>query len=90
MIIPNSRYSDSKVVTVMKGGTDVAAIVPSPQKAYSFTYVNHQVAVGERIDTIAYTYYTDATLWWRIADANPEVLFWDDLTPGMVIRVPQI
>lgn len=90
MILPNSRYSDSTVATVDKDGTDAAVIVPSAQRAYSFSYVNHQVAVGERADTIAYQYYTDATLWWRIADANPEILFWDDLAVGTIIRVPTL
>jgi len=88
MIFSNSRYSDSTVVTVDKDGSDVAVIVPSAQKAYSFQYANHQIAAGERIDTLAYQYYTDAKLWWRIADSNPEITFWDNLTPGTVIRVP--
>ena len=65
-------------------------IVPSAAVAYSFRYVSHRWCSGERIDSIAYQYYTDATLWWRIAQANPEILCWDDLTPGTVIRVPVI
>jgi hypothetical protein len=90
MILANSRYADSTLATVDKGGSDVSVIVPSAQKPHSFTYANHQVTTGERIDSLAYQYYTDATLWWRIADANPEVLFWDDLTPGIVIRIPTV
>jgi phage tail protein X len=90
VILSTSRYADSTIATVVKGGNDVAVIVPGQQKAYSFTYVNHTVALGERIDSIAYQYYTDATLWWRIADANPEILLWDNLSAGTVIRIPQI
>lgn len=90
MILPNSRYADSTVATVGKGSSNAAVIVPSAQKPYSFQYVHHQVTVGERIETIAYQYFTDATMWWRIADANPEIMFWDDLPAGTVIRVPQI
>ena len=89
-IQPNSRYSNSTVATVLKDGTSVAVIVPSAAVTYSFQYVSHQVAIGERIDTLAYQYYSDATLWWRIAQANPEIMWWDDLTPGTVIRIPQI
>lgn len=88
MILANSRYVDSTVATVDKNGSDVAVIVPSTQKAYSFAYSHHQVVTGERIETIAYQYYTDATLWWRIADANPELMWFDDIAPGTVIRVP--
>lgn len=90
MIFANSRYADSTLATLTKDGQAVAVIVPSAQKPYSFQYVNHQVAVGERIETIAYQYYTDATIWWRIADANPEIMFWDDLPTGTIIRVPSI
>lgn len=90
MILANSRYVDSTVVTVDKDGSDVAVIVPSAQKPYSFAYANHQVALGERIENLAYQYYTDATLWWRIADGNPEILFWDALVPGTILRIPQL
>ena len=90
MILPNSRYADSTVATVDRNGSDISVIVPSAQKTYSFTHVNHQVKAGERVDSLAYQYYTDATLWWRIADANPEIMFWDDLTSGTVIRIPSI
>lgn len=94
MILPNSRYANSQVVTICApavfGGGNVAVIVPSQAVAYSFTYVTYQVQIGDRIDSIAYQFYTDATLWWRIAQANPEILWWDNLTPGTVIRIPQL
>lgn len=94
MILPNSRYANSTVVTLEApanfGGGDIAVIVPSAATAYSFSYVTYQVKIGDRIDALSYQFYTDATLWWRIAQANPEILFWDDLTPGTVIRIPQI
>lgn len=89
-VLPNSRYANSTVTAASRNGTDIAVIVPSQQIAYSFTFVYHQVVTGDRAETLAYQYYTDPTLWWRIADANPEVLFWDDLTPGTIIRVPQL
>jgi Phage Tail Protein X len=34
----------------------------------------HVVAEGERLDQLAYRYYGDPLLWWRICDANPDVL----------------
>lgn len=90
MILPNSRYANSTVTTVVKEGVSVAVIVPSPAATYSFTYVNYQVAVGDRIDTLAFQFYADPSQWWRIAQANPEILFWDNLTVGTVIRIPQL
>ena len=44
---------------------------------------------GERLDLLASKYYSDATLWWIIAAANPELrkdsLY---LEPGTQVRVP--
>lgn len=90
MISATSRYADSTVATLVKDGADVAVIVPSAQVSYSFTFIHHTVMIGERIETIAYQYYSDPSLWWRIADANPEILFWDNLAPGTSIRIPNV
>jgi phage tail protein X len=90
MIISGSRYADSTVATVVKDGSDVAVIVPSMQQPFSFNYTSHQLAQGERVDNLAYQYYGDPTVWWRIADANPGILFWDNLTAGTVIRIPVV
>ena len=89
-IIAGSRYADSKVATVVKGGKDVSVIVPGMQKPFSFNYTSYQVVEGDRIDNIAYQYYGDPLLWWRIGDANPQVLFWDSLTPGIILRIPVV
>ena len=94
MIFPNSRYANSALATIeapaVFGSGDVSVIVPGQATAYSFTYVTYQTRIGDRIDGLAYQFYTDATLWWRIAQANPEILWWDNLTPGTVIRIPHI
>lgn len=90
MIIAGSRYQDSSVVTVVKDSQDVAVIVPSMQQPFSFNYVTHLVTQGDRIDNISYQYYGNPTVWWRIADANPEVMFYDNLTVGSTIRIPVV
>lgn len=94
MILPNSRYANSTVATLEApaafGGGDVAVIVPSPASSYNFAFINHQVVHGERIDSIAFQYYTDPALWWRIAQANPEIMYWDNLPVGTILRIPQI
>lgn len=44
---------------------------------------------GERLDLLAFKYYGDATLWWVIAAANPDLrkdsLY---LQPGVQVRIP--
>jgi hypothetical protein len=89
LISADSRYADSTLVTLTKGGTDVAVIVPSAQVSYSFNFIHHTVTMGERIEQIAYQYYGTVE-WWHIADANPEILWWDNLAPGTVLRVPSV
>jgi hypothetical protein len=45
--------------------------------------------VGDRLDSLAYSYYNDATLWWVIAMANNNAtkgaLY---PTPGTQLRIP--
>lgn len=45
--------------------------------------------VGDRLDSLAYQYYSDSTLWWIITAANPELrkdsVFLD---AGMQLRIP--
>lgn len=35
--------------------------------------LEHCIQQGERIDLLAYEYYDDARLWWKILDANPHI-----------------
>ena len=46
-------------------------------------------SVGDRYDTLAQQYYSDLSLWWIIATANPTANS-DSLviTPGIQIRIP--
>jgi hypothetical protein len=45
--------------------------------------------IGDRLDTLAYSYYRDSTLWWVIAMANNNItkgsLFPE---PGTQLRIP--
>ena len=42
---------------------------------------------GDRLDTLAYNYYGDTTLWWVIAKANG-VKGKPTLTIGEILRIP--
>ncbi len=92
MILQGSRYASSTIATVTApatfGGGDISVILPGAGQPYSFQYTSYQVVDGDRIDDIAYKYLGNAGLWWSIANINPEVLWWDDLTPGIIIRIP--
>mgnify|MGYP003653733087 CR=1 FL=1 len=43
--------------------------------------------VGDRLDSLAYKYYNDITLWWIIAKANG-LKGKPTLTAGEIIRIP--
>ncbi len=44
--------------------------------------LEHVVKEGERLDLLALHYYNDVHKWWRILDANPELLFGGDIESG--------
>jgi phage tail protein X len=68
------RYYDSLLDPVIERRDDDIYVITS---------------IGERLDLLAWKYYSDVDLWWIIAAANPELrkdsLY---LEPGSQIRVP--
>jgi hypothetical protein len=44
---------------------------------------------GDRLDTLAYQYYDDASLWWIIASANNIHNAPFGLKDGTILRIPQ-
>lgn len=88
-IAANSRYALSKVIVANDlDGNDILAIVPGVQGSYSFRFTLYYVKTFDTLATLAYANYGSALLWWRIADANPEVLLWDTMPVGTYIRIP--
>lgn len=89
MIFIDSRYEKASVVPIADAsGRYRATIVPccSPQVPDDFTL--HRVVDGERLDMLAAGAYGDPEMWWRIADANPEVFYPDDIPAGTLLRIP--
>lgn len=54
--------------------------------------VEHSLRAWDRLDLLALHYYNDARKWWRIIDANPEILCGADISEeqlvGTVILIP--
>ena len=45
--------------------------------------------VGDRLDSLAYSYYNDSTLWWIISMANNNITKGSMFpTPGTQLRIP--
>ncbi|MGD8590145.1 MAG: hypothetical protein PVG22_15075 [Chromatiales bacterium] len=54
--------------------------------------IEHTLRAWDRLDQLAAYYYNDPRKWWRILDANPELLFGGDCVgeahAGKVILIP--
>lgn len=59
--------------------------LPQPQDLVQIG--EHQVRIGERLDTIAFLVFGDAEQFWRIADANGVLNIDDLLTVGARLRI---
>ncbi len=83
-----SRYINTPVVDLTVNGQTRRVLVPGPQSGYSFQYQAYMVTGEDRIDTLAQNFFGDPTLWWMVAQANPERLDWSVLPAGTIIRIP--
>ena len=88
MISATSRYANSTVSIVAddRGQHQSVNISAPAEKVVTFTY--YQVEATDRVDNLAFGLYGSGQFWWVLADANPEILDWQDLTPGMILRIP--
>jgi len=85
-----SRYADNILIPVKdsKAITRSTIVINPPSNPATYSISTYTWQVGDQIDYLAYSAYGDETQWWRIANANPEILFWNDVAPGAQIRVP--
>ena len=55
--------------------------------------IEYIVKADDRLDLLAQYFYVDSRKWWRILDANPEIVFGPDLTLdeniGVTILIPR-
>ncbi|MDR2001339.1 MAG: hypothetical protein LBP94_07400 [Zoogloeaceae bacterium] len=75
-----SRYKDAKYFSAEPG---LPAPFPGirPRDIGPATgIVEYKLKQWDRLDRLSFHYYNDVDLWWRILDANPEVLCAVDLS----------
>ena len=91
MIYEGSRYEDENGVYDEQSGV---TRLPIRRKTYDreVYYKNyyHIWIIGDSFGRLAYEYYGDATQYWMILDANPQ-LKGDptNVKPGMTLVIPQ-
>lgn len=63
-----------------------STIYPNVDRHVTDIYID--AIAGDRLDSIAYMYYEDVTLWWVIAQANGIGKGTMNVEPGQIIRIP--
>lgn len=83
-----SRYQNNETKKLADGRTVYRSkIYPDIPLRDDDIYVASET--GDRLDTLAYEYYNDASLWWIIAAANNIHDAPFGLTDGTILRIPQ-
>lgn len=88
-IDPGSRYATAEVLAVTdRAGITRQTLVPRLRGARGFTVLDYAWNEGDRPDLVAGRAYGDETMWWVLAQANPQILDWTEVPPGTIVRVP--
>ena len=92
MIYQNSRYYSQYVdfVAFEEDGDELPIVFYQFDELGRVTWSEHTYSVGERLDSIAYRYYGRTDLWWIIPEYNPEIVDFDNITPGTILRIPRV
>lgn len=78
MIRKGSRYEKARSFAAAEGETDAFPGIRPRAIGPATGVIEHTVRSGDRLDLLARHYYNDGRLWWRIFDANPEILYGGD------------
>ena len=83
-----SRYENNKSKKINDGRVVYRSkIYPNIPLRDDDVYVATET--GDRLDTLAYQYYEDSSLWWIIASANNIHNAPFGLKDGTILRIPQ-
>ena len=83
-----SRYENNTIKKVKDGRTVYRSkLYPTIPLRDDDVYVASET--GDRLDTLAYQYYDDSSLWWIIAAANNIHDAPFGLKDGTILRIPQ-
>lgn len=69
-------------------GVTRQTIMPRTPNSRSLVVTDYTWHAGDRVDLLAARAYGDETLWWVMADANPQILDWTSISAGTIVRLP--
>ena len=83
-----NRYANTPELKTYTGTRYLSTTV-YPEVPYSESDIYVYTTEGDRLDNIAFQYYGDATLYWVIAIANPQISFASlFISVGTQLRIP--
>ena len=93
MSVKGSRYQNAIAFSASKGQS-LKFRGFRPRKITPATGVlEYTIKEGDRLDLLALYFYNDSRKWWRMLDANPDIIFGNDLTLkeniGETILIPR-
>ena len=94
MFLKGSRYEKASLFYPDENGELAFDGVRAREIGKATGVIEHNIKAGDRLDLLARHYYNNDRLWWRILDANPDILFATDLLldewQGQIILIPKI
>lgn len=92
MLFKGSRYEKVKPFAPAPVGRESFPGIRAREVVTLPGVLEHVVKAGDRLDLLARHYFNDDRQWWRIVDANPEILVAGQLRgremEGRIILIP--
>jgi hypothetical protein len=87
-----SRYQDSIVDYFRKEeyGTTYPVVFYQFDTLNNINYFIHNYIQGETLHGLAQKYFGRPDVWWIIAEYNPEVTDFLNISPGALLRIPNV
>lgn len=91
MIFLGSRYESSPIVPALAASNNhvTLSVLREAQPIPTENTLNYYFwREGDRIDLVSLRMYGNVRDWWKILDANPEIIDALTITPGTKILIP--
>ena len=92
MIYQNSRYYTQLIdyVSFIQDGKANPIVFYEFDIPGKLSWWEHVYTQDERLEQIAYQYYSRSDYWWLIPEYNPEITDYTNIVPGTVLRIPRV
>jgi len=91
MIYTDSRYATGTIIKAQDARTQTyrLGVYRTFPKA-KFTFYYYTWTTGDRIDLVSEQLLGSPVFWWKIMDANPEIIDPFSIPIGATIRIPSV